>query len=107
VSFLIVSPQSDATASEHPEAERRLRRAMTLLRGEGIDVHGQIAHPDPFTAAVQAVQDERIDEIIVSTFPGEKRSTWLRGDIVNRLQKQTGLPVTHVEVAPETETAAV
>jgi predicted deacetylase len=101
VSFLIVSPQSDATASEHPEAERRLRRAMTLLRGEGIDVHGQIAHPDPFTAAVQAVQDERIDEIIVSTFPGEKRSTWLRGDIINRLQKHTGLPVTHVEVEPE------
>jgi hypothetical protein len=100
VSFLIVSPQSDATASEHPEAERRLRRAMTLLRGEGIDVHGQIAHPDPFTAAMQAVQDERVDEVIVSTFPGEKRSTWLRGDIVNRLQKQTGLPVTHVEVDP-------
>jgi predicted deacetylase len=107
VSFLIVSPQSDATASEHPEAERRLRRAMTLLRGEGIDVHGQIAHPDPFTAAMQAVQDERIDEIIVSTFPGEKRSTWLRGDIINRLQKQTGLPVTHVEVEPEVEPAAV
>ncbi|TML35419.1 MAG: hypothetical protein E6G24_01565 [Actinobacteria bacterium] len=104
-SFLIVSPQSDATASEHREAERRLRRAMTLLRGEGLDVHGQIAHPDPFTAAMQAVQDERIDEIIVSTFPGEKRSTWLRGDIVNRLAKQTDLPVTHVEVEIEPEPA--
>ena len=104
-SFLIVSPQSDATASEHPEAERRLRRAMTLLRGEGLEVHGQIAHPDPFTAAMQAVQDERIDEIIVSTFPGEKRSTWLRGDIVNRLAKQTDLPVTHVEVEIEPEPA--
>jgi GABA permease len=100
VSFLIVSPQSDATASEHPEAERRLRRAMTLLRGEGIDVHGQIAHPDPFTAAMQAVQDERIDEIIVSTFPGEKQSNWLRGDLVNRLRKQTNLPVEHIEVEP-------
>ena len=105
-SFLIVSPQSDATASEHPEAEKRLRRAMTLLRAEGLDVHGQIAHPDPFTAAVQAVQDERIDEIIVSTFPGEKRSNWLRGDIINRLQKQTGLPVTHVEFEPAPEPVA-
>jgi phosphopantetheine adenylyltransferase len=102
-SFLIVSPQSDATASEHPEAERRLRRAMTLLRGEGIEVHGQIAHPDPYTAAVQAVQDERIDEIIVSTFPGAKHSTWLRGDIINRLRKSTGLPVEHVEFAPDAE----
>jgi hypothetical protein len=106
-SFLIISPQSDATASEHPEAERRLKRAMTLLRGEGLDVHGQIAHPDPFTAAMQAVQDERIDEIIISTFPGEKRSSWLRGDVVNRLRKSTGLPVEHVEVEPATEVAPV
>jgi GABA permease len=106
-SFLIVSPQSDATASEHPEAERRLRRAMTLLRAEGLEVHGQIAHPDPYTAAMQAVQDERIDEIIVSTFPGEKQSTWLRGDIINRLRKSTGLPVEHVEFAPEAEATPV
>jgi len=106
-SFLIVSPQSDLAASEHPEAERRMRRALTLLRGEGLDVHGQIAHPDPFTAAMQAVQDERVDEIIVSTFPGEKRSNWLRGDVVNRLRKQTSLPVEHVEVEPEVEPSPV
>jgi hypothetical protein len=103
-SFLIISPQSDLTSSAHPEAERRLRRALTILRGEGIDVHGQVAHPDPFTAAAQAVQDERVDEIIVSTFPGEKTSSWLRGDLVNRLRKHTGLPVEHVEVEREPET---
>ena len=105
-SFLILSPQSDLAAAAHPEAERRLRRALTILRGEGIDAHGQVAHPDPFTAAVHATQDERVDEIIVSTFPGEKLSSWLRGDLVNRLQKQTGLPVEHVEVEPERETVA-
>ena len=99
-SFLIVSPQSD-DAREHPEAERRLRRALTILRGEGIEAHGQVAHPDPFTAASQAVQDERIDELIVSTFKGEDTSKWLRGDLVNRLRKQTGLPVDHVEVERE------
>jgi hypothetical protein len=100
-SFLLISPQSDAESSEHPESERRLKRALTVLRGEGIEAHGQVAHPDPFTAGMQAVQDERIDEIIVSTFPGEKTSSWLRGDLVNRLRKQTRLPVEHVEVAPE------
>ena len=104
--FLLIAPQSDATASAHPDAERRLRRALTVLRGEGIEAHGQVAHPDPFTAAAQAVQDERIDEIIVSTFPGEKTSSWLRGDVVNRLRKHTGLPVEHVEVAPEREPVA-
>jgi hypothetical protein len=104
--FLIISPQSDLTSSEHPEAERRLRRALTILRGEGIDAHGQVAHPDPFTAAAHAVQDERVDEIIVSTFPGEKTSSWLRGDLVNRLRKQTGLPVEHVVVEREPEAVA-
>jgi predicted deacetylase len=104
--FLLISPQSDTSASSHPEAERRLRRALTVLRGEGIEAHGQVAHPDPFTAAAQAVQDERIDEIIVSTFPGERTSSWLRGDLVNRLLKQTGLPVEHVEVALEQEPVA-
>jgi hypothetical protein len=99
--FLIICPQSDLSMAANPAAERRLRRALYLLRGEGIDVHGQIAHPDPYTAAVHAVRDERVDEIIVSTFPGVKLSKWLRGHLVERLRKDTGLPVDHVEVAPE------
>jgi hypothetical protein len=99
-SFLIVCPQSDPTRSEHPEAERRLRAALATLRAEDIDVHGQIAHPDPFTAAMQMVHDERTDEIIVSTFPGEQRSSWLKRDLVGRLRSESGLPVEHVVVEP-------
>jgi predicted deacetylase len=101
-SFLIISPQSDVNVAAHPEAERRLRRALGELRGEGIDAHGQVAHPDPYTAIVHAVRDERIDEIVISTFPGESRSSWLRGDLVERVRKETGLPVEHVEVEPAT-----
>jgi hypothetical protein len=97
VSFLIVCPQSDPARGEHPEAERRLRTALSILRSEGLDVHGQIAHPDPFVAAMEAIEDDRTDEIIVSTFPGE-RSGWLRRDLVGRLRAQTGLPVQHVVV---------
>jgi hypothetical protein len=99
-SFLIIAPQSDPTRAEHPEAERRLRRALTILRADGIDAHGQIAHPDPFTAATEAVQDERIDEIIVSTFAPSK-SPWLRRDLVQRLHKATTLPVEHVVLQEE------
>jgi hypothetical protein len=100
VSFLIVCPQSDPGRAEHPEAERRLRAALSTLRSEGLDVHGQIAHPDPFTAAMHAVHDERVDEIIVSTFPEKRTSSWLRRDLVERLRSQSGLPVEHVVVEP-------
>ena len=99
-SFLIIAPQSDPTQADHPEAERRLRRALTILRADGIDAHGQVAHPDPFTAATQAVQDERIDEIIVSTFAPSK-SPWLRRDLIQRLHKATNLPVEHVVLEEE------
>jgi hypothetical protein len=93
-SFLIVAPQSHEY-TEQAEAERRLRRAVSELRAEGLEAHGQIAHPDPHTAAMQAVHDERVDEIIVSTFAGE-RSGWLRRDLVERLRNDTKLPIEHV-----------
>jgi hypothetical protein len=100
-SFLIVSPQSDPTVSAHPDAERRLRRALTILRGEGLDAHGQVAHPDPYSAAMHAVRDERVDEILVSTFPEARGSSWLRRDLVGRLRKDAGVPVEHIEIAHE------
>jgi phosphopantetheine adenylyltransferase len=93
--FLIISPQSDPSQGEHPEAERRLRRALAILRGEGIEAHGQVAHPDPFTAAMHAVEDERVDEIIVSTF-APSRSPWLRRNLVQRLHNAAKVPVEHV-----------
>lgn len=94
--FLIISPQGDADGS-YDDAERRLLRAVTLLRGEGLDVHGQISHPDPYAAVMQTLEDERVNEIIVSTFPGA-RSGWLRRDLLGRLRSDTKLPVEHVEV---------
>jgi hypothetical protein len=104
-SFLIVCPQSDPARGEHPEAEQRLRTALAILRSEGLDVHGQIAHPDPFVAAMEAVEDERTDEIIVSTLPGE-RSGWLRRDLVGRLRSESGLPVDHVVAVSLVEVGA-
>jgi hypothetical protein len=101
-SFLIVSPQSDPDQGEHPEAEQRLRQAVTKLRSEGIEAHGQVAHPDPFTAAMHAVQDERVDSILVSTFPEQRGSSWLKRDLIERLRNETKVPVEHVVVEPAT-----
>ena len=94
--FLIVSPQGEADGS-YEEAEKRLLRTVTTLRSEGLDVHGQISHPDPYTAVMQTIEDERVDEVIVSTFPGA-RSGWLRRNLLERLRTDTKLPVEHIEV---------
>ena len=99
-SFLIISPQSDPTQAEHPEAERRLKRVLAELRGEGIEAHGQVAHPDPFSAAMDAVGGERVDEIIVSTY-APSRSPWLRKNLVQRLHNETRLPVEHIVFQPD------
>lgn len=100
MSFLIISPQSDPTRGSHPDAERRLRQALAQLRSEGIEAHGQVAHPDPFTAAMHAIRDERIDSILVSTFPEERGSSWLRRDLIGRLKGEAKVPVEHVVVQP-------
>ena len=94
--FLIISPQGDAEGS-YEEAERRLLRAVTLLRSEGLEVHGQISHPDPFAAVTQTLEDERVDELIVSTFP-DARSGWMRRNLLERLSAETKLPIERVEV---------
>jgi hypothetical protein len=106
VSFLILAPQSDDSPA--PEAESRLRSALAELRREGVEADGQVVHPDPFTAAINATEDERVDEIIVSTFPGQSSSSWLRRfDLIERLRRETGLPVDHVVSEPAAVEAEV
>ena len=102
--FLIVSPQGDGGGA-YEAAEKRLLRAVSRLRAEGLEVHGQISHPDPYTAVMHAVEDERVDEIIVSTFP-RVRSGWLRRDLLDRLRVDTKLPIEHVEVDLPAEVTA-
>jgi predicted deacetylase len=94
--FLIIAPQGDSEGS-YEEAEKRLLRAVTVLRSEGIEAHGQISHPDPFAAVLQTMEDERVDELIVSTFPNA-RTGWLRRNLLERLRAETKLPIKHVEV---------
>jgi hypothetical protein len=103
-SFLIISPQGESEGS-YQEAERRLLRAVTMLRSEGLDVHGHISHPDPYSAVMHTIDDERVDEIIVSTFPNQ-RSGWMRKHLVERLTADAKVPVDHVEVDIPAEVSA-
>ena len=97
--FTVVVP------ADPPGAEDRVRRTLAQLKAAGVEATGHVGDPDPVSAAVNAVHDERVDEIIVSTFP-RATSGWLRRDVVGRIEKGTGLPVRHV-VVEESEAAVV
>jgi hypothetical protein len=99
--FTVVVP------ADPPGAEERMKRTLAQLRAAGIEATGHVGDPDPVSAAINAVHDERVDEIIVSTFP-QATSGWLRRDVIGRIRKGTGLPVHHVVVErAEAEAAAV
>ena len=91
-------------AAERP-ARRRTRRPSAAARGALASLRARASRRTarsrtriPYTAAMHAVHDERVDEIIVSTFPGE-RSGWLRRDLVGAAAQRTGVPVEHVVVS--------
>ncbi len=87
--FTLVAP------SDEPGAQRRLNAALARLHDAGVDASGHLGDPDPFTAALNALHDEPIDEIVVSTFP-KTSSGWLRRDLIQRLSGATRLPIRHI-----------
>jgi hypothetical protein len=95
--FTVVVPRGDSSSEE---AAERLASTLKRLRDAGLDATGQVLDPDPFTAIQNALQFSRVDEIVISTFPGEK-SGWLRMDLVGRTRSTTSLPVEHIEVSAE------
>jgi hypothetical protein len=78
-------------------AQVRVDLALAFMADEGIEATGEVGDADPFNAAMDAIGERHIDEIIVSTLPAAA-SGWLRRDLVDRLREATGLPVEHVVV---------
>ena len=101
----VISPQNEPRAgfvvyadSRRSSAERRLRRTLDLLHEEGIAARGAVVDPDPLQAIKDAIYEYDPDEIIISTHPGELKSSWLRANLVERARKVTDKPVEHVVV---------
>ncbi len=102
VNFRLVVPQTKPTAGLviHDETVResaqvRVDLATSLLAGEGIAATGEVGDPDPFLATMDAIAYRRPDEVIVSTHP-VTQSGWLRRDLIERIQRASGLPVEHI-----------
>ena len=107
--FHVVVPQSRPRhgAVIYDEAVRdsaqvRVDLALAFMKDEGIDGTGEVGDADPFNAALDAIGAHGIDEVIISTLPAIT-SGWLRRDLPERLENETGLPVTHIVVDVDSE----
>src|SRR5918996_5974523 len=83
-------------------AENRLQMTLALLREGGIEAHGEVMDPDPYTAIMDALGEQDYDEIVISTHP-ETRSGWLREGLVDRVRRAARRPVEHVVVDLDAE----
>ena len=108
-SFRLVVPQTKPAAglviydeAVRESAQVRVDLAMSLLASEGIKASGEVGDPDPFMAAMDAIAARRPDEVIVSTHPATQ-SGWLRRDLIERIERASGLTVAHIVVDLEHE----
>jgi hypothetical protein len=97
--FTIISPQGGKSPEAAANAKERLERALDELQRAGLAVVGQVMETDPLTSVQNALQYHPADEIIVSTFRGQ-RSRWQRMDLVERISRATGRRVEHIVVDP-------
>jgi hypothetical protein len=78
---------------------------LEKLRGAGLVVAGMIGDPDPYTAALNALELFRVDDVVISTLP-DQRSGWMRANLIERVQSATPVPVEHVVVDVEDSPAS-
>src|SRR6266851_5108045 len=95
--FIVVVPQEGGQGHHAGQARQRLSTVLENLRGEGLLVAGMIGDPDPYTAAMNALERFRVSDVIISTLPAEK-SGWLRAHLPERIADAARIPVDHVVV---------
>jgi hypothetical protein len=95
--FIVVVPQQDGSGGAWLQARERLARMLDRLRTAGLLSAGVVGDPDPYTAAVNALELFRADDVVISTLP-DARSGWLRANLIERVQSATAAPVEHVVV---------
>jgi GABA permease len=91
-------PQDHATWVEGEAkvlARERLDAALARFREIGARADGEVGDARPLGAIGDAVRHAEFDEIILSTLPPGP-SRWLRMDLPHRVDRQFGIPVSHV-----------
>jgi hypothetical protein len=95
--FVAVIPQQDSSGNAPRAARARLATMLDRLHGAGLLGSGMIGDPDPYTAALNALELFRVDDVVISTLPNE-RSGWLRANLIERVRNATSAQVEHVVV---------
>src|SRR4051812_47397140 len=77
-------------------ADDHLGAAIAQYRAAGLELElARVADPDPVAAAMDAVNADVYDEVIVSTLP-RRLARMMRLSLADRVQASTGVAVTHV-----------
>ncbi len=95
--FIAVVPQQGGHGAAPREARAHLQAMLAKLRAAGLLCAGMIGDPDPYTAAMNALELFRVDDVVISTLPDE-RSGWMRSHLLERVRGATTVPVEHVVV---------
>jgi hypothetical protein len=95
--FIAVVPQQNRAGTAPREARARLAAMLDRLHDAGLLSSGMIGDPDPYTATLNALELFRVDDVVISTLPGE-RSGWMRADLIERVRHVTSAKVEHVVV---------
>jgi hypothetical protein len=98
--FIVVVPQDSGDGRAVAAARERLAKLLQSLRDDGIVAAGMIGDPDPYTAARNALEYFHISEIVISTLPSN-RSAWIEKGLVEKLERDSGKRVVHVESSAE------
>lgn len=93
--FTIICPRAEDVAEK--QVARDLAATLAELYRADIDATGQPMSPDPFLAVRNAIAHYRVDDVLISTFAGE-RSQWLEDNLVGRVREITDKSVEHIEV---------
>ncbi|MGN6203072.1 MAG: hypothetical protein ACTHNY_11800 [Solirubrobacterales bacterium] len=93
--FTIICPRAEDVSEA--QVARDLASTLAELYRSDIDATGQPMSPDPFLAVKNGIEHYRIDDILISTFAGE-RSQWLEDNLIGRVRDITDKSVEHIEV---------
>jgi hypothetical protein len=93
--FTIICPRAEDVSEA--QVVRDLASTLAELYRSDVDATGQPMSPDPFYAVKNAIEHYRIDDVLISTFAGE-RSQWLEEDLIGRVREITDKSVEHIEV---------